>query len=194
MHIKEDTFKEILKTECLNTYNYFHNPGNTSQNTWNKPILCTWVIFFLCIAIISQTEKPTGLTIHPAYIDFSLHNGRQFSQRECWIGVWLGVFSWFLLLLCFGLCLFFCRGFVWVLFVLFLWVDGANQIADFRNTKRKEYLHMHTRIQNPYCKMHFPVIPNWWTNIFQHDQVEDAFSVAVNLSSTTDIKKIFIGL
>lgn len=81
--------------------------------------------FFLCIAIISQTEKSTGLTIHPAYIDFSLHNGRQFPQRECWVGVWLGVF--FLVFVVFW-------GFVWFFagglsgFCLFCFCGWTEQI------------------------------------------------------------------
>lgn len=83
--------------------------------------------FFLCIAIISQTEKSTGLTIHQAYIDFSLHNGRQFPQRECWVGVWLGVFFLvFVVVVFWGFVWFFARGLSG--FCLFCFCGWTEQI------------------------------------------------------------------
>jgi len=38
----------------------------------------------LYTAIIFQTEKSAGITIHQAYTDFFLHDGKQFSWGRSW--------------------------------------------------------------------------------------------------------------
>lgn len=67
---------------------------------------------------------------------------------------------------------------------------GTNQIADFRNTKRKAYLHKNVNIliQSAVAKC----ISLWYQTdertYFSTVEWGTAFSTAVNLSSTTDMK------